>query len=263
MPIGGNLTAPAPARTSPHWNRPARSEPISVLIHPQRGGHGCLTALAAIAWWLRYCTRVIDHLSWLPTDGSTRRRRDERLRGYSEDGRDEHHRHHGVRSRLCTYRKRPSQQDPVLTCAAIMVGAGIVGSTFYLHEAGIDGDVIFCFGHDDHRQRVWHTTSSNTSRFGSSNARTPRRCASHVIPAGTGDRASGPGAITSLLLIAPVTLLVCDRLGSIPRLLFGGRSLLCPDKSRRATLVGPAEYHRQPGGTDVQRLPDPAVGLPS
>ncbi|NKE29303.1 hypothetical protein FVP32_24445, partial [Mycobacterium tuberculosis] len=40
---------------------------------------------------------------------------------------------------------RVSKTRVALTCAAIMVGAGIVGSddVFYSHEAGIDWDVIF------------------------------------------------------------------------------------------------------------------------
>lgn len=76
---------------------------------------------------------------------------------------------------------RVSKTRVALTCAAIMVGAGIVGSddVFYSHEAGIDWDVIFLLlGMMIIVSVLRHTASSNTSRFGPSNAQTPRRCAS-------------------------------------------------------------------------------------
>ena len=63
--------------------------------------------------------------------------------------------------------------------------------------------------------------------------------------------------VTTVLLIAPVTLLVCDRLGVIADPVPDRRGAGLQHRRRRHLDRRPAEHHhRQPVRTDVQRLPD-------
>ncbi|CCC27759.1 putative arsenic-transport integral membrane protein ARSB1, partial [Mycobacterium tuberculosis variant africanum GM041182] len=157
---------------------------------------------------------------------------------------------------------RVSKTRVALTCAAIMVGAGIVGSddVFYSHEAGIDWDVIFLLlgmmiivsvlRHTGVFEYVaiWAVKRANAAPL--------RIMILLVLVTALGSALLDN--VTTVLLIAPVTLLVCDRLGGQFHAVFGGRSLRVQCRRRGHAGRRPAEHHhRQPGGTDVQRLPDP------
>ncbi len=120
---------------------------------------------------------------------------------------------------------RVSKTRVALTCAAIMVGAGIVGSddVFYSHEAGIDWDVIFLLlgmmiivsvlRHTGVFEYVaiWAVKRANAAPL--------RIMILLVLVTALGSALLDN--VTTVLLIAPVTLLVCDRLGvnSTPSLL--------------------------------------------
>ena len=64
--------------------------------------------------------------------------------------------------------------------------------------------------------------------------------------------------VTTVLLIAPVTLLVCERL-ALPAAPFLIAEVFASNIGGTATLVGdpPEHHHRQPGRPDLQRLPGP------
>ncbi len=64
--------------------------------------------------------------------------------------------------------------------------------------------------------------------------------------------------VTTVLLVAPVTLLVCDRLGLAPVPVPDRRGAGLQHRRRGDPGRRPAQHHhRQPGRPDVQRLPGP------
>ncbi|WP_070899620.1 ArsB/NhaD family transporter [Mycobacterium tuberculosis] len=136
---------------------------------------------------------------------------------------------------------RVSKTRVALTCAAIMVGAGIVGSddVFYSHEAGIDWDVIFLLlgmmiivsvlRHTGVFEYVaiWAVKRANAAPL--------RIMILLVLVTALGSALLDN--VTTVLLIAPVTLLVCDRLGvnSTPFLV---AEVFASNVGGAATLVG-------------------------
>lgn len=136
---------------------------------------------------------------------------------------------------------RVSKTRVALTCAAIMVGAGIVGSddVFYSHEAGIDWDVIFLLlgmmiivsvlRHTGVFEYVaiWAVKRANAAPL--------RIMILLVLVTALGSALLDN--VTMVLLIAPVTLLVCDRLGvnSTPFLV---AEVFASNVGGAATLVG-------------------------
>ena len=64
--------------------------------------------------------------------------------------------------------------------------------------------------------------------------------------------------VTTVLLIAPVTLLVCERLGATAGAVPDRRGHRLQHRRHRHPGRRPAEHHhRQPGRAGLQRLPDP------
>ena len=170
-------------------------------------------------------------------------------------------RDHRVRGRLRADRQRPHQQDRLSpSCgAAIVVAVGVVGAddVFYSHETGIDWDVIFLLlgmmiivgvlrqtGVFEYIA-IWSAKRAKGS---------PLRIMILLVLV-TAVASALLDNVTTVLLIAPVTLLVCDRLAinPIPFLMaevFASNIGGAVDLGRRSA----EHHHRQPSGTVVQRL---------
>ncbi len=146
--------------------------------------------------------------------------------------------------------------------AAIVLALGVVGSddVFFSRETGIDWDVIFLLlgmmiivgvlrqtGVFEYIA-IWSAKRAKGS---------PLRIMILLVLV-TAVASALLDNVTTVLLIAPVTLLVCDRLeiNPVPFLI---AEVFASNIGGASTLVGdpPEHHHRQPGGPDVQRLSDP------
>ena len=154
---------------------------------------------------------------------------------------------------------RVSKTLVALCGAAIVLAVGVVESddAFFSHETGIDWDVIFLlFGMmiivGVLRQTgvfeyiaIWSAKRANGS---------PVRIMILLVLV-TAVASAMLDNVTTMLLIAPVTLLVCERLADQPDPIPHRRGVRL--QHRRCVDVGrrPAQHHhRQPGRPDVQRL---------
>ncbi|MEQ6325584.1 ArsB/NhaD family transporter [Mycobacterium canetti] len=137
--------------------------------------------------------------------------------------------------------ERVSKTRVALACAAIMVGAGIVGSddVFYSHETGIDWDVIFLLlgmmiivsvlrqtGVFEY-VAIWAAKRANAAPL--------RIMILLVLVTALGSALLDN--VTTVLLIAPVTLLVCDRL-AVNAAPFLMAEVFASNVGGAATLVG-------------------------
>ena len=131
---------------------------------------------------------------------------------------------------------------------------------FYSHETGIDWNVIFLlFGMmiivGVLRQTgifeyiaIWSAKRANGS---------PLRIMILLVLV-TAVASALLDNVTTVLLIAPVTLLVCDRLGDQPDAVPHRRGVRLQHRRRFNPGRRSAQHHhRQSGGLDVQRLSDP------
>ena len=155
--------------------------------------------------------------------------------------------------------ERMSKVKAALGGAAVVVIVGIVGSedVFYSHDTGIDWDVIFLLL----GMMVIVGVLRQTGVFEYAAiwaAKTRRRLgASGDDPAGADHRRASAllDNVTTVLLIAPVTLLVCERLDVNPVPFLIAEVVRLQHRRRRHPGRRPAEHHhRQPRGLVVQRL---------
>ncbi len=149
-----------------------------------------------------------------------------------------------------------------LAGAAIVVAFGVVGSddVFFSRETGIDWDVIFLLlgmmiivsvlrqtGVFEYIA-IWAAKRAEGS---------PLRIMILLVLV-TAFASALLDNVTTVLLVAPVTLLVCDRLAINAAPVPDRRGIRLQHRRRGDTGRRSAEHHhRQPGGPDVQRLPDP------
>ena len=146
--------------------------------------------------------------------------------------------------------------------AYILLALGVVAAddVFYSHETGIDWNVIFLlFGMmiivGVLRQTgvfeyiaIWAAKRANGS---------PLRIMILLVLV-TAIASSLLDNVTTVLLIAPVTLLVCERLDDQPGTVLDCRSSRLEHRRRVHPRRRSAQHHHhQPGGSVVQRLPDP------
>ena len=155
-----------------------------------------------------------------------------------------------------------SKVKAALGGAAVVVALGIVGSedVFYSHDTGIDWDVIFLLfgmmiivGVLRQTGVFEYTAIWAAKRAGGSALRVMM-----LLVLITAVASALLDNVTTVLLIAPVTLLVCDRLGIKPTP-FLIAEVFASNIGGAATLVGdPAEHHhREPSGLVLQRLSGP------
>ncbi len=149
-----------------------------------------------------------------------------------------------------------------LAGAAIIVALPVINSddVFYSRDTGIDWDVIFLLLGMMIIVSVLRQTGvfEYTAIWAAKRARgSPLRILILLVLV-TAFASALLDNVTTALLIAPDTLLVCDRLaiGPAPFLM---AEAFASNIGGTATLIGdPAQHHhRQPGGPELQRLSDP------
>ena len=144
--------------------------------------------------------------------------------------------------------------------AALVLGFGIVGSeeAFYSPETGIDWDVIFLLlgmmlvVGVIRRTGVFEYLAIRSAKLARGR---PYRVLVLLVLVTAGASALLDN-VTTVLLVAPVTLLVCDRLGLQPDPVPAGRGAGLEHRRHRDPGRRPAQHHhRQPGRPVVHRLP--------